>query len=226
MLMRPSRTEANLWLPDAVAEIARERGVTWLVGVDEAGRGPLAGPVVAAAVLITVETRIPGVNDSKKLSPERREALMMQIAFSSERLAVRAVHSEAIDRINILEASRQAMRDAVQGLFLKRRKGFNPQKDILVLVDGLPVPDFPIEALAVVGGDATCLPIAAASILAKVTRDRLMESYDQKYPQYGFAQHKGYPTPLHLERLREHGPCPIHRRSFAPVKRLLEANEG
>ena len=186
------------------------RGLVRVAGVDEVGRGPLAGPVVAAAVIFSPETEYPGARDSKKLSPERREELFEQINESALAVSVgRAEHGE-IDRINIYNASLLAMYRAVEDLTVK------PDA---VLVDGMMVlrlkEEIPQEAL--IQGDSRCLSIAAASIVAKVTRDRLMCEYDRNYPGYGFARHKGYPTSDHFRALKVLGPCPIHRKSFTAV---------
>lgn len=184
-----------------------------VAGIDEAGRGPLAGPVVAAAAILPQKFRHKTLNDSKQLTARQREQIYGEITTQPDIVwAVSIVASEEIDRINILRATHTAMRRAVEQL---------PTAPDHVLIDGLPVKPFPIEQTALVKGDALSLSIAAASVIAKVTRDRLMLDYDREYPAYGFAQHKGYGTALHLERLRQHGPCPIHRRTFLPVQQLL-----
>ena len=190
----------------------------WLCGLDEAGRGPLAGPVVAAAVVLDESDPIAGLADSKTLSERRREALADLIRARSLAWAVGRAEVEEIDRINILQASLLAMRRALEGI------GRVPDK---VVVDGNRLPDdLPCAAEAVVGGDA-CVPcISAASILAKVARDREMIELDARFPGYGLAAHKGYGTRAHLAALAELGPSAIHRRSFAPVRRLLEATAG
>jgi len=192
-------------------------GLPWqgpglVAGVDEAGRGPLAGPVVAAAVMLDELQPIKGLADSKALSPRRRERLYDEIRAKALCCGVAEASVEEIDRLNILQATLLAMRRAVEGLRLR------PQ---LVLVDGNRVPTLAMPAHAVVKGDARVQAIAAASILAKVHRDRLCEQLHERYPQYGFAAHKGYPTEQHLQALREHGACEQHRRSFAPVRALL-----
>ena len=185
------------------------RGIFPVAGIDEAGRGPLAGPVVCAAVILPLGFNFPGLNDSKKLTPRRREALYLEITQNPAiRWAVVHITSEEIDRLNILRATHAGMRSAWEKL--DPRPGH-------VLIDGLPVPDFPCDQTALVGGDGLSLSIAAASVIAKVERDRVMLEYDRLYPEYGFAKHKGYPTAEHFAKLRAHGPCPIHRRSFAPV---------
>jgi len=188
----------------------RERGWARIAGIDEAGRGPLAGPVVAAAVMLPERFRHRVLNDSKQLAAERREEIYAELT-ASELIcwAVAVVDVEEIDRINILRASHQAMRRAVAALALAPDHA---------LIDGLPVRPFPIAHTALIGGDARSFSIAAASVIAKVTRDRLMVAADAQHPGYEFARHKGYGTPLHLARLRAHGPCPIHRRSFLPVR--------
>ncbi len=184
-----------------------------IAGVDEAGRGPLAGPVVAAAAILPEKFRHKVLRDSKQLSAKQRESIYGELSAHSDVVwAVAVVHVEEIDRINILRATHAAMRAAVGQLRAA------PDH---VLIDGLPVRPFPVEQTALVDGDALSFSIAAASVFAKVTRDRLMLDYDREFPAYGFAQHKGYGTELHLERLRQHGPCPIHRRTFLPVQQYL-----
>ncbi len=179
-----------------------------VAGVDEAGRGPLAGPVVAAAVILDEQRPIAGLADSKKLTAARREKLYDEIRAKALCCCVAEASVEEIDRLNILQATMLAMQRAVAGLRLK---------PTLVLVDGNRLPVLNIRAEAIVKGDAKVQAISAASILAKVTRDRGLAELHQAYPQYGFDKHKGYGTELHLQALRAHGPCPEHRRSFAPV---------
>ena len=181
-------------------------GAQWVAGVDEAGRGPLAGPVVAAAVILPRGLLIPGLNDSKKLSPQKREALYPEICEKAVAYAWGVADAAAIDKTNILQATFLAMRDAISGL--------SPVPD-RVLVDGnLPIRGLDLPQRPVVGGDGLSLSIAAASILAKVVRDDLMRELDAAYPGYGFAVHKGYGTQEHRDALLRLGPCPIHRRSF------------
>ncbi|WP_057919992.1 ribonuclease HII [Lysobacter antibioticus] len=181
-----------------------------IAGVDEAGRGPLAGPVSVAAVILNPRRRIDGLDDSKKLSEARREALYPLILERALAWRIEFVEVEEIDRINIFQATMTGMRRAVIGLA--------PVAD-LVRVDGNHLPQgLPCRGEALIGGDATEPAIMAASILAKVARDRMMRSLHQRYPQYGFDQHKGYSTAAHLAALSAHGPCPHHRRSFAPVR--------
>jgi len=183
-----------------------------VAGVDEAGRGPLAGPVVAAAVILDPTRPVEGLRDSKQLTPARRRELAGQIKANALAFAVAQASVAEIDRLNILQASLLAMRRAIQAL--------RPAAE-LVLVDGNRLPDIEVQARAVVGGDAIEPAISAASILAKTRRDALMTALDRRFPQYGFAQHFGYPTPQHLARLSELGPCAVHRRSFGPVRLLL-----
>lgn len=185
------------------------RGLRRIAGTDEAGRGPLAGPVVAAAVILPTDFSHSVLNDSKQLTEKGRDQIYCELTTSPEiEWSVGVVDVEEIDRLNILRASQEAMRRAITSLRAL------PEH---VLVDGLPVQPFPTPQTALVGGDALSFSIAAASVLAKVTRDRLMIELDAAHPEYGFAKHKGYGTPQHLAKLGEHGPCAIHRRSFAPV---------
>jgi ribonuclease HII len=187
---------------------ARQNGWMRIAGLDEAGRGSLFGPVVAAAVILNPRRRIVGLDDSKKLTADRREALASRIVEHSLAWAVAEIDAARIDAWNIYQASRQAMLAAVSGL--------SPLPDYLLL-DAIEI-DLPIEQKALVHGDARSVSIAAASILAKVERDRRMAEFDDLYPQYGLAKHKGYGTPDHLEALRRHGPSPLHRFSYAPVR--------
>ncbi len=186
-----------------------KQGILCVAGIDEAGRGPLAGPVVAAAVILPVKFRHRRLDDSKKLPPRVREEIYLELTASPEiQWHAAVVGVEEIDRMNILRASHHAMRLAVRGL--RSTPGH-------ALIDGLPVRPFPIPQTALVDGDAISFSIAAASVVAKVTRDRIMVEMHALYPDYDFASHKGYSTPEHLARLHKHGPCPIHRRSFEPV---------
>ena len=193
-------------------------GPEWLrpglvAGVDEAGRGPLAGPVVAAAVILDEQQRVRGLNDSKVLSPRRREQLFDEIRAKALCTCIAMASVEEIDRLNILQATLLAMRRAVEGLRLRPHR---------VLVDGNRLPPLAMPAAAVVRGDALVAAISAASILAKVHRDRLCADLDAEHPGYGFARHKGYPTADHLAALHAHGACAAHRRSFAPVRSVIE----
>ncbi len=187
-----------------------------IAGVDEAGRGPLAGPVVVAAVILDPLRPIAGLNDSKQLSEARRAALDVEIRTRALAFHVVEVGIEAIDRHNILQATLIGMREALCGLAIAPDEA---------LVDGNKLPkDLPCPARAIVDGDALVAEISAASILAKVHRDRLLVALDARHPGYGFATHKGYPTPEHLAALERLGPCAAHRRSFAPVKRFFAAD--
>jgi ribonuclease HII len=193
------------------------RGVTRVAGVDEAGRGPLAGPVVAAAVVfpaagleIGIDKRLRELKDSKQLTQRQREDFFTILTSDSKiRYAIAVVDAATIDRINILQATHRAMNAALARL--------HPQPQH-VLVDGRPVKSMSLPNTALVKGDARSYSIAAASVLAKVTRDRMMQDFDARFPGYGFAEHKGYGTPQHLAAIAERGACPIHRRSFAPLK--------
>src|SRR5437660_7528101 len=196
----------------------RAIGVIRIAGIDEAGRGALAGPVVAAAVVLPEKFRHRKLNDSKQLAPEVRETIYDELVSNTEiTWAVGIVDHIEIDRINILRATHQAMRIALGAL---------PVPPEHVLIDGLPVFPFPFPQTAIIGGDCYSFSIAAASVIAKVTRDRMMRDFCAHFPQYFFGQHKGYCTELHLLRLHEFGPCPIHRRSFEPVAQPLLALEG
>ena len=183
-----------------------------MAGVDEAGRGPLAGPVVAAAVILDELHPIKGLNDSKKLSARQREKLYDEIRAKALCYSIAQASVEEIDRLNILQATMLAMKRAVEGLRLKPAK---------VLVDGNRLPTLDVLAEAIVKGDATVPAISAASILAKVTRDRWCAELDIQHPEYGFASHKGYGTVEHLAALQAHGACPQHRKTFAPVTAVL-----
>lgn len=192
-------------------------GFSFVAGVDEAGRGPLAGPVVAAAVIFLDYDKIPKVFDSKQLTEKVREELFEILTADKNVLfAFAEVDNEEIDRINILQATHLAMRRAVEKL---------PRKPDFVLIDGNPVKSMPYPNLNVVKGDAKCAAISAASIIAKVHRDRLMDQYAELYPEYGFDLHKGYGTAVHLAAIKQYGPCPIHRRTFSPLKEMLSPVE-
>jgi len=188
-----------------------------IAGIDEVGRGPLAGPVVAAAVILDPARPVTGITDSKRLAPRRRELLAGQIRERALAWAVAECTPAEIDRLNILQASLLAMQRAVAAL---------SPAPASVLVDGAHLPALPYPARAVIGGDASEPAIGAASIIAKVHRDALMLELHARHPEYAFDRHKGYPTPLHLERLRLHGPLPCHRRSFAPVRAVLASRVG
>lgn len=190
----------------------RASGFRVVAGVDEAGRGPLAGPVCVAAVILPDDFTHPVLNDSKQLSGAKRERLYDEITNDARiRWHCVSVAAGEIDRVNILQATWQGMRRAALAL--------DPRPDA-VLIDGRPVKQFPLHQVALVKGDSLSYSIAAASIIAKVTRDRIMAAMAGEHPEYGFEIHKGYPTPAHLAALKAHGPCPHHRRSFAPVAQL------
>jgi ribonuclease HII len=215
--MSASRFEAST-LPSSQPSFQRGEGAnanSFLVaGVDEAGRGPLAGPLAVAAVILDPGRPIAGLNDSKKLSEAKREALYPQIIEYALAYCVVLIEPDEIDRLNIFQATMAGMSRAVAGLSLVAHEA---------LIDGNKLPrDLPCPGRAIVGGDALEPAISAASILAKVSRDRLMVAMDAAHPGYGFAVHKGYPTPAHLASLQQLGPCAQHRRSFAPVRLLLD----
>lgn len=195
----------------------RAQGVGRVAGVDEAGRGPLAGPVVAAAVIFPEGFTHPLIDDSKRLNPRRREELVGVITGAAIAWSVAESSESEIDEINILQATLRAMERALAGLQAA------PDH---VLVDGVALPSLRVPGAAVVGGDRGVACIAAASILAKVHRDRLMTQHHGRWPAYGFSANKGYGTPLHLAALSEHGPCPIHRRSFRPVRERAHPGKG
>lgn len=191
----------------------KSRGFQHIAGVDEAGRGPLAGPVVAAACVLLNEALIPFLNDSKLLSKEKRESLYSQITSSPfVCFGIGIVDVETIDRINILQASLLAMQRAVESLSIK------PD---YILIDGNRSPYFTVPSEAIVKGDRLSISIAAASIVAKVTRDRMMDELHTSWPDYGFSEHKGYGTAKHLQAIKQLGPCPIHRKTFEPIKSSL-----
>jgi len=201
--------ERDLWDYETKA---REKGYRLVAGADEAGRGPLAGPVVAAAVVLPPDAILQGLDDSKKLSPAKREELFPKIQTQAIAYGVAVVNPEVIDEINILQAALLAMKQAVE-MF--------PSDPDLLLIDGNQKIDSSIEQWTIVKGDAKSFSISAASVLAKVTRDHIMEDYHHLYPQYEFARHKGYGTRLHRDLIAEHGPCPIHRSTFKGVAEYL-----
>ncbi len=196
-------------------EMLREQGYRLIAGIDEAGRGPLAGPVVAAAIILPFDEKPPWlslIRDSKQLSPSQREAVFDCILESGAAFGVGVVSHELIDERGIASATKLAMRNAIERL---------PCRPDYLLIDYVRLPAVRIPQKSVVDGDSMCISIAAASIVAKVTRDRLMVELDSQYPGYGLAQHKGYGTPGHLEALLKLGPCPIHRKTFEPVRGRL-----
>ena len=193
---------------------AASQGYCRIAGMDEAGRGPLAGPVVAAAVILDPSKKILGVDDSKKLSPAKRQRLKAEIEEKAVAVSVGIVDVETIDRINILEATKLAMKKALEGL--------EPAADF-VLIDALTLPELSIAQYPIIKGDALSASIAAASIVAKETRDDMMRAYSELYPEYGFAKHKGYGTRDHMDAIRAHGASPLHRKSF--LKNIMGASE-
>ena len=196
---------------------ALAQGYRWVAGVDEAGRGPLAGPVVAAAVIWADDAPLDGIRDSKQLTPRKRLMAYRQICRNAVAIGVGVIDAEIIDRINILQSALRAMAVAVEQL--------DPRPDFL-LIDGTHATSLTLPQIAIPKGDARSVSIAAASIVAKVTRDRLMERYHERYPVYGFDRHKGYPTRAHRDAVRRHGCCPIHRRSFKGVKAFCPQPTG
>jgi ribonuclease HII len=202
----------RLW---ASERMAQQMGYATVAGIDEVGLGPLAGPAVAGAVVLRIGDRLPGLDDSKQLKPEERERLDRVIRRRAVAWSVFAVGPEEIDRVGLTRARQLAMEGAVARL---------PVAAEYLLVDAWDVPDLPLPQMCVVKGDGTCASIMAASIVAKVYRDNLMVEYDRRYPGYGFAEHKGYATPAHRRALRELGPSPIHRMSWAPIRAVLETH--
>jgi ribonuclease HII len=213
--MNSDAEPADLWRHE---KKGRRAGHACIAGVDEVGRGPLAGPVVAACVVLPNSFSTDGIDDSKRLTAAQRDRAYLRIMAEAIAVAVGEVPPAVIDRINILRASQEAMRLAVTALNVR---------PTLLLVDGRPVPDLsPAEQWALVGGDHLSVSIAAASIVAKVTRDRYMILVHEQYPEYGFNSHKGYSAAQHLKALRLFGPCPLHRRSFAPVAQACAERDG
>ena len=191
-----------------------ESGYKYIAGVDEAGRGPLAGPVVAAAVILPEEFSSNQLNDSKKLSSSKREKIYNELMNVDSKVisAFSVIDEVVIDKINILRATHRAMAQASSNLSIEPS---------FVIIDGMPIKDFPFNNESIIKGDSKSLSIAAASVIAKVERDRIMLNYSKEYPEYKFEKHKGYGTKLHLDALKKFGPCKIHRKSFAPVKKFL-----
>lgn len=205
-LKRQRKLQAELERLEGMLVYEREyRPLGVVCGIDEVGRGPLAGPVVAGAVILPEDCQILYLNDSKQVSASRRDELFDEIREMAVASAVGIVSPQRIDEINILQATYEAMRQAIDGL------GITPD---MLLVDAVTIPNVSIRQTGIIKGDAKSVSIAAASILAKVTRDRMMEEYDKLYPEYGFAKHKGYGSKQHTDAIHEYGPCPIHRRTF------------
>lgn len=204
-MVQSESDELDLWYYERKA---MANGCKVVAGVDEAGRGPLAGPVVAAAVILPPFCELDGVKDSKRLSPQQRDSAFRKIRELAVGIGIGIVEETDIDRLNILQATYRAMRGAISGLL----------RDVdFVLVDGFPILGYTQRQEGIVGGDGKSISIAAASVVAKVVRDRIMRLYDEYFPNYGFAKHKGYPTEEHIKMLSIHGVCEIHRRSFSPV---------
>ena len=214
-VLKGERLEKELARLEAMTQYEKEyEAYAYVCGLDEAGRGPLAGPVAAGAVILPKDCRILYLNDSKKLSEKRREELFEEIKEKAAAWSVGIVSPARIDEINILQATYEAMRDAVG------RLGVTP--DVL-LNDAVTIPGLPMKQVPIIKGDAKSLSIAAASVLAKVTRDHMMAEYEEMFPGYGFAKHKGYGTAAHIQAIRELGPCPIHRRSF--IRNFVEQED-
>ena len=204
----PTKNNVNLYQYEEQLE---DLGIKYIAGVDEVGRGPLAGPVVVAAVILPLNLRIKGINDSKKLSLKKRNELYKIILNEALAVNVSFIDERVIDEINIYEATKKGMLEAISGLKIK------PEH---VLIDAMPLRELAIAHTSIIHGDALSASIGSASIIAKVTRDEYMDKMDIKYPNYGFKHHKGYCTIEHLEALEKYGPCEIHRKSFAPVKKF------
>ena len=214
-VLKGERLEKELARLEAMTQYEKEyEAYAYVCGIDEAGRGPLAGPVAAGAVILPKDCRILYLNDSKKLSEKRREELFEEIKEKAAAWSVGIVSPARIDDINILQATYEAMRDAVG------RLGVTP--DVL-LNDAVTIPGLPMKQVPIIKGDAKSLSIAAASVLAKVTRDHMRAEYEEMFPGYGFAKHKGYGTAAHIQAIRELGPCPIHRRSF--IRNFVEQED-
>ena len=214
-VLKGERLEKELARLEAMTQYEKEyEAYAYVCGIDEAGRGPLAGPVAAGAVILPKDCRLVYLNDSKKLSEKRSEELFEEIKEKAAAWSVGIVSPARIDEINILQATYEAMRDAVG------RLGVTP--DVL-LNDAVTIPGLPMKQVPIIKGDAKSLSIAAASVLAKVTRDHMMAEYEEMFPGYGFAKHKGYGTAAHIQAIRELGPCPIHRRSF--IRNFVEQED-
>ena len=200
------REEERLKLLKEYENKLHEQGIQFIAGIDEAGRGPLAGPVVVGAVIMKPDSFIEGVNDSKKISESKREKLYEQITEEAVAWSVGIVTEKEIDELNILNATKKALEKAIEGLKVK------PERLIVDALEHIDTKGIPYTS--VIKGDAKIYSISAASIIAKVTRDRIMREYDEVYPEYGFAKHKGYGTAMHIQAIKEHGPCPLHRKTF------------
>lgn len=215
-VLKGERLEKELARLEAMKEYERKyASCQWICGIDEAGRGPLAGPVAAAAVILPKDCTILYLNDSKKLTPGRRDELFLEIKEKAVAWGVGIATPQRIDEINVLQATYEAMREAISSLSV------TPD---LLLNDAVTIPGITIQQVPIIKGDTKSVSIAAASVLAKVTRDRMMEEYDALFPGYGFAQHKGYGTAAHIKTIRELGPCPIHRKTF--IRRITGGDGG
>ena len=215
-VLKGERLEKELARLEAMKEYEQQYALCqWIYGTDEAGRGPLAGPVAAAAGILPKDCTILYLNDSKKLTPGRRDELFLEIKEKAAAWSVGIATPQRIDEINVLQATYEAMREAVSGLSVA------PD---LLLNDAVTIPGITIRQVPIIKGDTKSVSIAAASVLAKVTRDRMMEEYDALFPGYGFAQHKGYGTAAHIKAIRELGPCPIHRKIF--IRRITGGDGG
>lgn len=215
-VLKGERLEKELARLEVMKEYERKyASCQWICGIDEAGRGPLAGPVAAAAVILPKDCTILYLNDSKKLTPGRRDELFLEIKEKAVAWGVGIATPQRIDEINVLQATYEAMREAISSLSV------TPD---LLLNDAVTIPGITIQQVPIIKGDTKSVSIAAASVLAKVTRDRMMEEYDALFPGYGFAQHKGYGTAAHIKTIRELGPCPIHRKTF--IRRITGGDGG
>lgn len=214
---REQRDRARVAEMYAYEHLAMDEGYELVAGVDEAGRGPLAGPVSVAAVILPHDLYLPKINDSKKISAKVREELFDEIQEKALAIGTALIDAQTIDRVNIYQATINGMYESI---FMLNPE---PQK---VLIDAVILDNLPMASESIIKGDAKSASIAAASIVAKVTRDRLMDAYDKQYPEYGFAQHKGYGTAQHIEALKKYGPCPIHRVSFEPIRSLVNDMYG
>lgn len=215
-VLKGERLEKELARLEAMKEYERQyASCQWICGIDEAGRGPLAGPVAAAAVILPKDCTILYLNDSKKLTPGRRDELFLEIKEKAVAWGVGIATPQRIDEINVLQATYEAMREAISRLSVA------PD---LLLNDAVTIPGIAVRQVPIIKGDTKSVSIAAASVLAKVTRDRMMEEYDALFPGYGFAQHKGYGTAAHIKTIRELGPCPIHRKTF--IRRITGGDGG
>jgi len=216
LLRRYQRGQQDRERVSALYSYEREfwaKGCEWVAGVDEAGRGPLAGPVSVAAVILPHELYLPKINDSKKISAKVREELYDEIMDKAVAVKAAFVDAKTIDRVNIYQATINGMYESIFGL---------KQEPQAVLIDAVKLENLNVPSLSIIKGDAKSVSIAAASIIAKVNRDRLMDKYDKEYPEYGFAHHKGYGTAEHIAALRQYGPCPIHRHSFEPIRSMVD----